>query len=224
MLREDDYVLLDSCGGPKRLPPADKPRVLWSHAPFRFLPLDLTAKKVKLVYITRNPKDVFVSMYCFLHKFDPPLGYRGTWEQFFPFMLKEGWWYGNMFDYLLDWDQEIENHPDIPVYRISYEDTLRDTVGQVEKLNEFLGTNRDTEFCREVADACSFSKIPQIRQLSASVLRDNCNWKEGVPFTDLYRKGVVGDWKNWFTVAQNEEFDRVYREKMADSKITFTFE
>nr|KAG5687671.1 hypothetical protein BaRGS_027563 [Batillaria attramentaria] len=125
ILREDDFVFFDTCGGPKRLPPADKPRVLWSHALFRFMPLDLTAKKVKVVYITRNPKDVFVSMFCFLHKFDPPLGYRGTWKQFFPFMLKEGWWYGNMFDYLLDWDQEIENHPDIPVYRISYEDTLR---------------------------------------------------------------------------------------------------
>nr|KAG5687673.1 hypothetical protein BaRGS_027565 [Batillaria attramentaria] len=120
-----------------------------------------TAKKVKVVYITRNPKDVFVSMFCFLHKFDPPMGYRGTWEQFFPFMLKEGWWFGNLFDYLLDWDQEIENHPDIPVYRICYEETLRVLL-------------------------------------------------------------VTG--KNWFTVAQNEEFDRVYREKMADSKITFTFE
>nr|KAG5687668.1 hypothetical protein BaRGS_027560 [Batillaria attramentaria] len=126
ILREDDFVFFDTCGGPKRLPPADKPRTLWSHAHFRFMPLDLTAKKVKVVYITRNPKDVFVSMFCFLNKFDPPLGYRGSWEQFFPFMLKEG-----------------------------------------------------------------------------------C---------------VVGDWKNWFTVAQNEEFDRAYREKMADSKITFTFE
>ena len=26
--------------------------------------------------------------------------------------------------------------------------------------------------------------------------------------------GIVGDWKNWFTVAQSEKMDRMYQEKM----------
>jgi hypothetical protein len=36
--------------------------------------------------------------------------------------------------------------------------------------------------------------------------------------------GVVGDWKNHFTVAQSEEFDKVYREKMTESTFEFNFE
>jgi hypothetical protein len=33
--------------------------------------------------------------------------------------------------------------------------------------------------------------------------------------------GVVGDWKNHFTVAQNERFDQLYNEKMKG--ITFSY-
>ena len=36
--------------------------------------------------------------------------------------------------------------------------------------------------------------------------------------------GIVGDWKNWFTVAQNEQFDDVYATKMAGYKHSFRYE
>lgn len=36
--------------------------------------------------------------------------------------------------------------------------------------------------------------------------------------------GVVGDWKNVFTVAQNEMFDKLYETRMAKSKLKFRFE
>ena len=36
--------------------------------------------------------------------------------------------------------------------------------------------------------------------------------------------GVIGDWKNWFTVAQNEKFDEIYKEKMKDCDVDFIYE
>ena len=35
--------------------------------------------------------------------------------------------------------------------------------------------------------------------------------------------GEVGDWKNWFTVAQNEEFDRIMAEKMKNISHKFQY-
>ena len=36
--------------------------------------------------------------------------------------------------------------------------------------------------------------------------------------------GVIGDWKNWFTVAQNDQFNDMYQKEMATVDGNFTFD
>ncbi|XP_076443187.1 sulfotransferase 1C4-like [Babylonia areolata] len=219
---EDSFQFLDALGNKQWLTPPHNPRVLLSHLPFRFLPRDVTEKKVKVVYLTRNPKDVFVSLYCHLKNVHLPLGYEGSWSQFFTVMLEEGFWYGDVLEHLKDWQSEMDAHPHHPFFHCSYEDTSRDTLTQVERLNEFLGTGRDRQLCQDIVRNCRLDNMTVTRRQKEETAREVFLWKD--PLSSFYRKGVVGDWKNWFTVAQNEQFDDVYKTKMADYKYTFQYE
>lgn len=40
----------------------------------------------------------------------------------------------------------------------------------------------------------------------------------------FFFSGVIGDWKNHFTVAINEHFDAVFKKEMKDSNIRIQFE
>lgn len=36
--------------------------------------------------------------------------------------------------------------------------------------------------------------------------------------------GIVGDWKNWFTVAENEKMDRWLQDHMKNTDLKFRYE
>ncbi|XP_025098802.1 sulfotransferase 1A1-like isoform X2 [Pomacea canaliculata] len=85
----DSYVNLESASDTSRVPPPVKPRALFTHLLFKDLPKVVTEKKVKVVHITRNLKDVFVSLYCLTEKFTI-CQYHPPWPEFLSTMLDNG--------------------------------------------------------------------------------------------------------------------------------------
>ncbi|KAK7088225.1 sulfotransferase 1C2-like [Littorina saxatilis] len=199
--------------------PPDEPRAFFTHLRFHHLPTQVLEKKVKIIHLVRNPKDTFVSMFLHLSKMKGMMRYKGTWDQFFMTMLEFGVYHGDWFDHLLDWEQEIASHPKAPVMVLPYEDLLRDPLGHVQKVNAFLGADRSEDLCRAIVETC---KLDTMKQKEEDLLRKLDVFTKDSP--GIYRKGQIGDWKNWFTPAQNRIFDQVYTRRMAHSKRTFTFE
>ncbi|KAL8563442.1 hypothetical protein ACOMHN_051386 [Nucella lapillus] len=132
-------------------------------------------------------------------------------------------WYGNWFDYVLNWEAAIERETaaGLPVFVSHFEDLKKDPVGQICKLDDFLGYSRGRELCGRIADACQFSRLKEVKNedMKEEIQR---LFKPQAP--GLYRKGEVGDWKNWFTVAQSERFDQEFHARMQGSKLRYDFE
>ncbi|XP_050397661.1 sulfotransferase 1C2 isoform X2 [Patella vulgata] len=192
----------------------ESPRVLNSHVAFSDLPTDLAVKKPKIIYIRRNPKDVAVSFYNHSYKLKEFYDYNGEFKDYLELFVNGKVDYNSWFDKVLDWEKVIDNNTEYSILDLTYEDLKADPIAEIRKISDFLQVKRNEEFIKEICDACSFSKM---QQRKGHIMAD------GSGQSNIYRKGEVGDWKNWFTVAQNEWFDRIYSEKMAGSKLKFRY-
>ncbi|XP_046356406.1 sulfotransferase 1A1-like isoform X3 [Haliotis rufescens] len=199
------FNLMENCNVGDYYKDFPSPRILNTHVGFNELPEQVKVKKPKILYVTRNPKDVTVSYYNHVKKL--AYNYTGEWKNFVRPSLEGKFEYGSWFDYVKDWE-EVKKTTDVPILTINYEDMQENVFREMKKVAAFLGINRSDEFVKEVCDHCSFASMQKSRSPFAKV---------------MYRKGEVGDWKNWFTVAQNEWCDHLFKEKMKDCPLEFRY-
>lgn len=83
---------------------------------------------------------------------------------------------------------------------------------------DFLNRPLTDDVISRIAEQCNFITMKKDRDATLTVpFRDGQN----VP---ILRKGVVGDWKNYFTPELNERFDREVLAKLHGSGLEFDFE
>ncbi|XP_059162473.1 sulfotransferase 1C4-like [Physella acuta] len=196
------------------------PRLIETHVPFRYIPKQALEKKIKIIRLDRNPKDTLVSLYTFLQKTAEPLHYPGTFEQFVCLNLEAGYCFGDLFTYLMEWQDGIDANPDVPFYTSVYEDMKLDDKAGVKKLNKFLGTGCSDELCEKIAETCRFDSLKPFKENTTPERLNGIfrNRKNG-----FFRKGDVGDWTNWFSDHLNKEFDREYKKHMAGYRTVYKY-
>ncbi|XP_067881722.1 amine sulfotransferase-like [Heterodontus francisci] len=193
------------------------PRLFVTHLPYQLIPKALKNKKTKVIYVYRNPKDVAVSFYHF-HKF---ANYLETPENFGAFLqtfLNGQVDYGSWFDHIKSW---YNHRYEFNILFQSYEEMIKDLRMAVLKFINFLGRSLDNKSIDIIVERATFKNMktdPKSNYESA-----------GFPYFDnsvagFMRKGIVGDWKHHFTVAENEMFDRIFQEKMKDFPLKYIWE
>ncbi|KAK3089831.1 hypothetical protein FSP39_006906 [Pinctada imbricata] len=103
-----------------------------------------------------------------------------------------------------DWLEFRDGNPDYPFLLLSYEDMKENTEDAVGRIAKFLKEDIDSEMISQIANKCEFQKMLTEKN---SNLPPHFEMVTSLKEHVFYRKGKVGDWKNWFTVSQNEEFD-----------------
>ncbi|KAK3706208.1 hypothetical protein RRG08_038471 [Elysia crispata] len=201
--RTKEFNMLELMEDSPALDHLDSPRVLNSHLYIAHLPEQLVEKKVKLIHLIRNPKDCAVSLY---HHIKPSASEQFTFDNFIKgYIIDDYTTRSHQLNYLRQMSQfELEN-PDHPIMHIYYEDLKRDPLPVLQKLAEFVNIKTNRKFCQDVISACGLDQMRRAdvtRSLPENITKV---YSKGY---NIYRQGVVGDWKNMFTVAQNEMFDQ----------------
>ncbi|XP_072281350.1 sulfotransferase 2B1-like isoform X2 [Pyxicephalus adspersus] len=194
-----------------------QPRIISSHLPQQLFAKSFFKSKAKIIYTMRNPKDVIVSLFHFtkiLYIYKD----AENFEEFLNDFINGNALYGSWFEHIKGWMQMKD---DSRFFYITYEELLKDPRGSVVRLCKFLGKKLDDAQIDSVVKHSSFSSMKENKmsnwtQMPSEVL----DHTKG----SFLRKGISGDWKNHFTVAQNEYFDKVYQEKMKDLNMSFFWE
>ncbi|XP_052066941.1 sulfotransferase 1B1-like isoform X1 [Mytilus californianus] len=202
-----DFTVLDKL---------ESPRLLNSHCLFNYLPKKHIENGCKIIHMIRNPKDVCVSLY-YQFKKHPFVDFKGSWDDFFEIWMSDKGFYGSWYNYEKEMEKAEKLYPGM-ILTCYYEKMKKDSTTEIKRLADFLGIQCTESTLKDIAYATSFQNMQQHNMHKL----DSSKELDGKGF--IYRKGEIGDWKNHFTVAQNERFEEQYTERFKDSTYKLTFE
>ncbi|KAK7082226.1 Sulfotransferase (sult) [Halocaridina rubra] len=176
------------------------PRTIKTHLPFSLLNPSLL-DTTKVIYVARNPRDTCVSFYHH-HRLVKVNKYIGNFDEFVDFWCQDLLTYSPYLSHLAEgWS--MRDHP--KVLFLFYEDMQEDIMRELRKLNDFLGTSLREEELKVVAEHVKFANMKSrstCNPTAAGIHVGRFEKNEG----EFVRKGITGDWVNYFTPHIEEKF------------------
>ena len=190
------------------------PRAFKSHMPYEKMPCGPpNSTPAKYIYVARNPKDLATSFFhhcCAYHV--PGL----QWKEFFECFLSGMVEFGDYFDHVLGW---WSHRNDENVLFMKFEDMKCNPVSTITRIATFVGfPNLSQEVITAIAEKTSFDKMRRNDKANYSWSTDRD--PQAPPFL---RKGIVGDWKNQFSMEDSERLEKICHDRLRGSGLEFYF-
>ncbi|XP_039126864.1 cytosolic sulfotransferase 15-like [Dioscorea cayenensis subsp. rotundata] len=201
------------------------PTIFATHLPLSLLPQ--SALRCRIVYLCRDPKDTFVSMYHFVDRSMGSFAEHTSTTQGLDLsktfqMFSQGTSaFGPFWDHMLGYWKESLRSPEMVLF-FRYEEMMEDPVSRLSRLAQFMGCPFSMEEERDgvvedIVKLCSFDNLREFE-----VNKDNKGSFEGkLPASSFFRKGKVGDWVNYLSMEMAEKLDAITKEKLHGSGLTF---
>ncbi|XP_061558267.1 sulfotransferase family 5A, member 1 [Phycodurus eques] len=194
-----------------------RPRVITTHLPHHMLARALRGSKARVIYVSRNPKDVVVSFYHF-HKMANFLPEAGSFQDFLNTFLEGTVHFGSWFDHIKGWTSQLGAMTNL--LHVTYEEMSMDCQGSIVKVSSFLQCPLVEDEVNSCARHCSFSSMRDNSMINCTLIpHEILDHSKG----SFMRRGKVGDWRNMFTEEQNEHFERVLMGKMQGCSVEFVW-
>ena len=200
-------------------------------------------KGARIIVVTRNPKDVAVSLYHHAKDVDVFNYEKGDWSHFVDHLFANGlvesgdfWFclqnpnprsYAAVFTFLTfyfrgwhgGWLQAAKSLSSSEIMFCSFEDMLEEPAKIILLLADFCGINTSPHIIDEIVQATTHSSMKaQFAAVDAEKLKKGMRVKK-----NHIRKGKKGGWRETFTVAQNDKFDRLHRKRCSKYEIPAGF-
>nr|GLL35450.1 flavonol sulfotransferase-like [Ipomoea trifida] len=224
-----DLVLwLETYASSNRTNPRPPQSFLFStHLAYPSLPEQIRSSSCRIVYVFRDPKDVFVSFWHFLNK----LGLKESssiisLQEAFNQFTRGASPYGPYWDHVTSYYKASIQFPN-KVFFLRYEDLKTEAVVHVKRLAEFVGWPFSEEeenegVVQKITDLCSFDKLSNLEVNKNGSLfgKDPSGRMVSVINKAFFRKGEIGDSKNHLSEEMREILDQITDDKFNEIGLT----
>ena len=212
------YLEMNLPGKPSaidRVTSLEPPRLLKTHLQFEFLRSHVQDDKARFIAMFRNPKDTLVSYYHHYRLLRECGNFPGTFHDFFELFKIKHLGFGDIFDWYTGWWKESQR---TNVLVLKYEDVKNNQEDAVRKVAQFCGKDLSDDAIRGVVQATTFDSMQK-----------KADSEPPPPIVDstmgkFFRKGGVGDWKNYFTEDETNFVDKRCEEILDPLGLTFDYE
>ncbi|KAK1428862.1 hypothetical protein QVD17_17702 [Tagetes erecta] len=188
---------------------AHSPRLFATHIPYTSLPQSILDSGCRIVYMSRNPKDVLVSLFHFANKLRGKFSDLLTLEEAFDMFTRGVIPNGPYWDHVKGYYKAGLEQPTRIMF-LTYEDMKMDTAKCLSRLAKFLGCPFTKEeeakgMVEEIVNLCGFENLSEVNKHGTLSI--------GIPNQAFFREGKVGDWQNHLTTEMGRTLDRITKQK-----------
>lgn len=198
-----------------------RPRSIKTHLPVQFLPDEVWTKLPKMIYVSRNPRDVAVSMYHFGTHFDKSSAMETMLQDF----LNDKCFLTPYREHRLSY----WNIPDYPnILYLTYESVTSNIDEAIKEVAQFLEVKVSDENFAKLKDHLSFDKMKSKLKLNQAIssfliclflVNKGCNnelyfrkvnemMKQKTNTDDFIRRGKIGGFKDEMPAEWIVKFDK----------------